>query len=54
MLKLLGFVLLLAAATLPCVAGDVPAPEVDPASGGAAIALLAGGLLILRARRKKQ
>ncbi len=28
-------------------------PEIDPSSGTAAIALLSGGLLILRSRRKK-
>lgn len=30
------------------------APEIDASAGVAAIALLAGGLLILRARRKKK
>jgi hypothetical protein len=29
------------------------APEIDPASGANALALIAGGLLILRSRRKK-
>lgn len=29
------------------------APEIDASSGGSAIALLSGGLLIIRARRKK-
>jgi hypothetical protein len=28
-------------------------PEIDPASGANAVALIAGGLLILRSRRKK-
>ena len=28
-------------------------PEIDPASGAAAVALLAGGLVVLRGRRKK-
>ena len=30
----------------------VLAPEIDPASGGAAITLLIGGLVVLRARGK--
>jgi hypothetical protein len=34
-------------------AGIGPAPEIDAASGAAAIGLLAGGLLILRGRKKK-
>jgi MYXO-CTERM domain-containing protein len=28
-------------------------PEIDPTSGAAAVALLAGGLVVLRGRRKK-
>jgi len=28
-------------------------PEIDPASGGSALALLAGTLLVIRGRRKK-
>jgi len=35
------------------VAMAAPAPEIDPASGANALALIAGGLLILRSRRKK-
>lgn len=34
------------------LAGSV-APEVDAGSAGAAIALISGGLLVLRSRRKK-
>jgi len=53
MRKLIGFALLIAGASLHCMAGAVAvAPEIDPASGGAAVALIAGGLLVLRARRK--
>jgi hypothetical protein len=35
------------------LAGLSTVPEIDAASGAAAIGLIAGGLLILRARRKK-
>jgi hypothetical protein len=31
----------------------VAAPEIDPASSVAALALLSGGLIVIRARRKK-
>jgi hypothetical protein len=30
----------------------VPSPEIDPASGSSAIALLAAGLLVLRGRKR--
>ena len=37
-----------------CLAGAAPAaPEIDATTAGAAVALLAGGVLILRYRRKK-
>ena len=51
MRKLIGFALLIAGASLQCMAGLATVPEVDPASGGAAVALITGGLLVLRARR---
>jgi hypothetical protein len=51
--KIAGLTLLMIGASLHCVAGLVIAPEIDPAAGGAALALLAGGLLIIRGRRTK-
>ena len=53
MQKLLGLTLLMIGASISCLAGDAPVPELDPAAGGAAIALVAGGLLVIRGRRKK-
>ena len=54
MRKLVGFALLMIGSSLYCVAGGLaPTPEIDLTSGGAALALLSGGLLVLRARRKK-
>jgi hypothetical protein len=35
------------------IAGASFVPEIDPASGGSALALLAGALLVIRARRNK-
>ena len=52
---LLGFVLILAALATPLFAGWVAAvPEIDSGMVGSAIALLAGGYLVVvsRARRK--
>lgn len=34
--------------------GGLPAPEIDASSGAAAVGLLAGAVLILRSRKKKQ
>jgi LPXTG-motif cell wall-anchored protein len=52
MRKLLGFAMLMIGAAGFASAGTI-APEIDPASGVAALALLSGGLLVLRGRRKK-
>jgi hypothetical protein len=51
--KLLGLTLLLIGAASFAFATPVAAPEIDGASATTAIALLSGGLLVLRARRKK-
>ncbi len=53
MYKLLGLSLLLVGAASSAFALDVVAPEIDGASAVSAVILLSGGLLILRARRKK-
>jgi hypothetical protein len=50
MTKFAAFALLLIG--IAGVAGATPAPEIDPASGGSALALLAGALLVIRSRRK--
>jgi len=52
MRQILGGVLLMMGAAGAVFAG-ITAPEIDPASGAAALALLAGGLVVLRGRRKK-
>jgi hypothetical protein len=53
--KATGFALLvLGVAVVSPAALGTPTPEIDPASGAAAIALLAGGLLVIRHRRKGQ
>ncbi len=53
MYKLLGLSLLVLGAASLALAGPTAAPEIDGASATSAIALLSGGLLVLRARRKK-
>jgi hypothetical protein len=51
MQKLIALVLLVAGSSAVAMAS--PAPEIDPASGANALALIAGGLVILRSCRKK-
>ena len=53
MTKLMGFTCLLLATAGFAFAGGVAAPEIDGTSAVSAVVLLSGGLLILRARRKK-
>ena len=53
MSKLVGLSLLVAGAANFAFAGLVIAPEIDGSSAASAIVLLSGGLLVLRARRKK-
>ena len=53
MSKFIGFSLLLVGAASFAFAGGAVAPEIDGASAASAIVLLSGGLLVLRARRKK-
>jgi len=51
--RILGLSLLLVGSANLVFAGLFTAPEIDGASAASAIVLLSGGLLILRARRKK-
>jgi len=52
MLKLIAVALLLIGCSAALPAGS-EAPEIDPASGANALALIAGGLVVLRSRRGK-
>jgi hypothetical protein len=51
--KIIGLTMLLAGSAGLAMAGATT-PEIDASSGIAAIALLSGGLLVLRSRRRKQ
>ena len=53
MSRFVSFSLLLIGAASFAFAGNVNAPEIDGASAVSAAVLLSGGLLVLRARRKK-
>ena len=48
---LIGITLLIVGTSAVALGATVP--EIDPASGGSALALLAGALVIIRGRRKR-
>jgi hypothetical protein len=52
MKKIIGSALLFMAVAGSLVAQHLGAPEIDPGSGLTALALLSGGLLVLRARKR--
>src|SRR6185295_9860163 len=52
MIRVVGIAILLGSLVTFAFAGTT-APEIDAASGVAALGLLSGGLLVLRSRRKK-
>ena len=54
MQKVIGLSLLLVGASSFAFAGLIIAPEIDGASAASAIVLLSGGLLVLRARRRRK
>jgi len=51
MMKMLGLVLIFLCGTTALMSASVP--EIDPATGGSALALIAGALLVMRGRRNK-
>ena len=53
MSKIIGFAIIAMGIATTLLAGT-PSPEIDPSTGVAALALLAGGVLVLRGRRAKQ
>jgi hypothetical protein len=54
-MKFIGIVLLLVSLSSLAFAGvGKPVPEIGPATGVAAVALVSGALLVIRGRRKKQ
>jgi|KBSMisStaDraftv2_1062788.scaffolds.fasta_scaffold06843_6 hypothetical protein len=53
MQKVLGMALMIVGASSALLAGVPTVPEIDASTGASALAILAGGILVLRARRKK-
>jgi hypothetical protein len=53
MRKTIALMILIGAISMPLLAGDFPAPEIDGASSAAAIGLIGGAVLLIRSRWKK-
>jgi hypothetical protein len=53
MQKVLGMALIMVGAASSLLAGISKVPEIDASTGVAALTILGGGVLVLRARRKK-
>jgi hypothetical protein len=53
MTRIVGCAMLLIGAAAFATAGTPQVPEIDPSSGLGVLALLSGGLLVIRGRRKK-
>ena len=53
MQKILGLALMMVGASSALLAGVAAVPEIDASTGASALAILASGILVLRARRKK-
>ncbi len=52
-MKSFGMMLLLVGFASLAMGGVTPAPEISPATGVAALALVSGAVLVIRGRRKK-
>jgi len=52
MTKIVGTVLIFAAMAVNAMATVSVVPEIDPASGMSAVAVIAGAILVVRSRRK--
>jgi len=52
-MKSIGIAFLLVGFSAFAFAGSARAPEISPASGVAALAMISGALLVIRGRRKK-
>ena len=50
---IIAALLVLGTATVSRAAGAIIVPEIDPTTGVAAVALIAGAVLVIRGRRKK-
>lgn len=54
MARLIGLTVLLMSVAGYALAGQAVSPEIDASAGVAAVALISGGILVLRTRRRKK
>ena len=54
MKKIIGLAMVLMGMSVSAFATPFPVPEIDASTGASAVALLSGGLMVIRSRRKKQ
>lgn len=52
--RIIGLTLVLMSMSVAAFATPVQTPEIDASTGASALALLSGGLLVLRSRRNKK
>jgi hypothetical protein len=52
MRNMIALFILIGAISIPLLAGDGPAPEIDSTSAAAAIGLIGGAVLLIRNRKK--
>jgi hypothetical protein len=52
MTRLIGLTILLTGVAGYALAGSAPSPEIDASSAVGAVALISGGILVLRTRRR--
>jgi hypothetical protein len=53
-MRFLALTLLLTGSAISAMAGGVLVPEIDASSGASALALVSGGVLILRSRKNRK
>ena len=52
--KIIGLAMVLMSMSVSAFATPFPVPEIDASTGASAVALLSGGLMVIRSRRNKK
>ena len=52
--KIIGLAMVLMSMSVSAFATPFPVPEIDAPTGASALALLSGGLMVIRSRRNKK
>ena len=54
MKRIIGLAMVLMSMSVSAFATPFPVPEIDASTGASAVALLSGGLMVIRSRRNKK